>query len=184
MTEHKLVNDTLTREKDGIAARCVCGWASLAHFTSLAASVAFQDHQKATVKAQIINPSTCPNSIFLPAHFRGPDETCNCYVPQSKQMKNWGYKWDRVKRHFAAATVALALVLSTTACEPGRPIVWEGGPNPAGDLSHCNYEAVRAVPSSTSTGRGMLGDVLEIVEAREEIKNACMADHGYYQTQR
>ena len=45
MTEHKLVDDTLTVERpQGIVARCTCGWSS-SHFSSLAASVAFRDHQ-------------------------------------------------------------------------------------------------------------------------------------------
>lgn len=42
--KHELVNGTLTVEADGIAARCVCGWASAGHFTSLAASAAMQAH--------------------------------------------------------------------------------------------------------------------------------------------
>ena len=45
MAEHKLVGGTLTRNEDGIVARCTCGWSS-AHFSSMAASAAFQDHQE------------------------------------------------------------------------------------------------------------------------------------------
>lgn len=46
MAEHKLVDDTLTREGNGITARCVCGWVSTGHFSSFAASAAFRDHQE------------------------------------------------------------------------------------------------------------------------------------------
>ena len=45
MAEHKLVGGTLTRNEDGIVARCTCGWVST-HFSSMAASAAFQDHQE------------------------------------------------------------------------------------------------------------------------------------------
>jgi len=41
---HRLVDDTLVRETNGIAARCACGWASVGHFSSMAASVAFRTH--------------------------------------------------------------------------------------------------------------------------------------------
>jgi len=41
---HQLVDNTLTRDADGITARCICGWSSRGHFTSLAASARFQDH--------------------------------------------------------------------------------------------------------------------------------------------
>jgi len=44
MTAHRLVLDTLVREENGIAARCECGWASVGHFSSMAASAAFQTH--------------------------------------------------------------------------------------------------------------------------------------------
>lgn len=45
MSEHELQDNTLTVESDGIAARCICGWASAGHFSSFAASAAFADHQ-------------------------------------------------------------------------------------------------------------------------------------------
>lgn len=45
-TEHKLVDDTLKREGDGITARCQCGWASGGHFSSLGAAAAMQDHKE------------------------------------------------------------------------------------------------------------------------------------------
>jgi hypothetical protein len=44
MIEHALVDDALTVENGGIAARCKCGWVSRGHFSSLAASAAFQEH--------------------------------------------------------------------------------------------------------------------------------------------
>jgi len=49
--EHKLKGDTLRVVKgkpgriDGIVAECECGWKSDPHFSSLAASVAFREHQ-------------------------------------------------------------------------------------------------------------------------------------------
>lgn len=43
---HKLVDNTLIRSKEGIDAICTCGWSSRGHFTSLGASSAFQDHQE------------------------------------------------------------------------------------------------------------------------------------------
>lgn len=46
MTDHKLVDNTLVRgEGGGILARCVCGWRS-EHFSTFAASAAFQDHKE------------------------------------------------------------------------------------------------------------------------------------------
>lgn len=46
MTEHKLIDNTVKREKEGIAARCQCGWVSGGHFSSLGASAAMQDHRE------------------------------------------------------------------------------------------------------------------------------------------
>lgn len=46
--KHELINGTLDRTEHGIAARCVCGWTSGGHFSSMAASVAMRDHQDAT----------------------------------------------------------------------------------------------------------------------------------------
>ena len=46
MSTHKLVNGTLTHDTGGgIVARCTCGWSS-EHFSSMAASAAFMDHQE------------------------------------------------------------------------------------------------------------------------------------------
>lgn len=45
-TEHKLVDGTLKRDERGITVRCVCGWASTGHFSSLAASAAMMDHKE------------------------------------------------------------------------------------------------------------------------------------------
>lgn len=44
--QHRLINDTLVREKDGIVAHCICGWSSRPHFSSLSASAAMQDHKE------------------------------------------------------------------------------------------------------------------------------------------
>src|SRR5262245_35573097 len=49
--EHKLVGHTLTRDEKGIVAQCVCGWASTGHFSSMAASAAFRQHQDEMAKA-------------------------------------------------------------------------------------------------------------------------------------
>lgn len=49
--EHKLVDGTLKREPNAIVARCQCGWSSH-HFTSLAASAAFQEHQEQCADAK------------------------------------------------------------------------------------------------------------------------------------
>lgn len=43
-TTHRLVNNTLTVERDGIRALCTCGWETRGRFSSLIASAAFQDH--------------------------------------------------------------------------------------------------------------------------------------------
>jgi len=43
-TEHRLVGGVVTIEDDGIMARCTCTWVSRGHFSSLAASAAFQNH--------------------------------------------------------------------------------------------------------------------------------------------
>lgn len=48
MAEHKLIDDgTLVTTDQGISARCECGWSSGGHFSSLAASAAYQDHKEA-----------------------------------------------------------------------------------------------------------------------------------------
>jgi hypothetical protein len=44
--KHELVNGTLTREDDGIMARCTCGWSTRGRFSSFAASASFQEHQE------------------------------------------------------------------------------------------------------------------------------------------
>jgi len=44
MTKHKLVDDTLIVDNTGIIARCQCGWISRGHFSSMSASVDFQEH--------------------------------------------------------------------------------------------------------------------------------------------
>lgn len=46
------LRDGLERDLDGITARCTCGWVSRGHFTSLAASAAFRDHQEQAAKPQ------------------------------------------------------------------------------------------------------------------------------------
>lgn len=43
--DHKLTDNTLTVEADGIHARCTCGWDSGPKFSSMLASVAFSDHR-------------------------------------------------------------------------------------------------------------------------------------------
>lgn len=46
MSEHKLIDGALQKRQDGgIVARCECGWVS-SHFSALAASAAFKDHQE------------------------------------------------------------------------------------------------------------------------------------------
>jgi hypothetical protein len=55
MTVHKLVGDTLVRERNAIIARCACGWSSGGHFTIMGASAAMMDHQEAYAKS---NPLT------------------------------------------------------------------------------------------------------------------------------
>ena len=52
MPSHSLIDGTLTRGPDGIDARCTCGWRSLGHFSSLAASAAFREHQEEATKPQ------------------------------------------------------------------------------------------------------------------------------------
>lgn len=46
LPEHKLKDDTLVREGDGIVAHCVCGWSSTPHFTSMSASADFAQHKE------------------------------------------------------------------------------------------------------------------------------------------
>lgn len=45
-TEHKLVDNTLIREGDGIVAICTCGWRSRGYFSSMSASLTFREHQE------------------------------------------------------------------------------------------------------------------------------------------
>lgn len=133
-----------------------------------------------TAPIQMVDPTTCPNNITIGSHYRGPGQKCSCYAPNSKQMRSWGYRWNKAKGHYAAVA-ALALLLATTACTSHR-YVWSGNGDTPRDLNQCSYEAVRAVPSSSVFGHHtMVGDVIEIVEAREEVQNACMVSRGYTQ---
>ena len=43
---HILEAGALSVERDGIMAKCVCGWISRGHFSSMGASVAFMNHQE------------------------------------------------------------------------------------------------------------------------------------------
>jgi hypothetical protein len=56
---HKLVDDAVVREPEGIAARCECGWKSGHHFTAMAASAAFLAHQESVAESE---RRTCPTS--------------------------------------------------------------------------------------------------------------------------
>lgn len=67
MTEHRLVNGTLTRSASGIAAVCMCGWKSGGHASSLSASSAFQDHQENSQAGDVQTSSTLPKSGRLPS---------------------------------------------------------------------------------------------------------------------
>lgn len=42
--KHKLVDNTLYSEREGIIGRCTCGWTTGHRITSLIASSAFRDH--------------------------------------------------------------------------------------------------------------------------------------------
>lgn len=65
MSNHKLAGGTLTRDEDGITARCECGWVSGGHFTRLGASAMFQEHvEKADEAAK---------QAFLNGRFIGTD---------------------------------------------------------------------------------------------------------------
>lgn len=68
--KHQLVDGTLKTERGGITARCECGWVSAGHFSSFAASVAFQGHQEA-------NAGWCP--FCKKAHVGG--DTCMGHHP-------------------------------------------------------------------------------------------------------
>jgi hypothetical protein len=52
LQSHRLVDDCVVREGDGITARCICGWESRGHVTSLGASGAFQDHKDAATRVE------------------------------------------------------------------------------------------------------------------------------------
>lgn len=45
MSGHKLIDDTLVVEANGIVARCECGWVSRPYFSGLVASLEFAHHQ-------------------------------------------------------------------------------------------------------------------------------------------
>lgn len=49
--QHKLKDDTLTVESDGIKAECTCGWITRGRFSSMVASLAFEDHCLAAIGA-------------------------------------------------------------------------------------------------------------------------------------
>lgn len=50
--KHELKDGTLKSERGkGIVAYCTCGWSSI-HFSSLAASAAFRDHQDTYYKTE------------------------------------------------------------------------------------------------------------------------------------
>jgi hypothetical protein len=44
--QHQLIGNTVTTEKDGVHAKCTCGWDSGRKFTSMSASVAFSEHKE------------------------------------------------------------------------------------------------------------------------------------------
>lgn len=44
--EHKLKNDTLYREKEGIIGYCICGWNTGTRFSGFVASALMQEHIK------------------------------------------------------------------------------------------------------------------------------------------
>lgn len=44
--KHKLIDDTLNIERDGIWAKCECGWKSGPHVSGMAASAAMMDHKE------------------------------------------------------------------------------------------------------------------------------------------
>jgi len=44
MTTHKLIDDTLITTKDGVVAKCICGYVSRPCFSSFIASLEFRNH--------------------------------------------------------------------------------------------------------------------------------------------
>jgi hypothetical protein len=42
----------------------------------------------------------CPHIIMVACHYR-PDGSCRCNDPKHRQMKAWGYKWDRQAKAWA-----------------------------------------------------------------------------------
>ena len=36
----------------------------------------------------------CPHFIMVPEHYRA-DNSCRCNDPKHKEMKEWGYRWNK-----------------------------------------------------------------------------------------
>lgn len=49
---HRMIGDTMVRERDGIVAKCTCGWVSRPYFSGMSATVAFRDHQREAKEAR------------------------------------------------------------------------------------------------------------------------------------
>lgn len=52
-TEHRLIDNTLYVEPDGVIGRCICGWNTGHRFSSMSAAVAFQDHVEETPRTTV-----------------------------------------------------------------------------------------------------------------------------------
>jgi len=64
MTEHRLIDDTLTIEEDGVHARCICGWDSGGRFSSMVASVAFAEHCESKYTGRVLVVATMMRNLF------------------------------------------------------------------------------------------------------------------------
>lgn len=68
---HELVENTLTRDANGIRAECTCGWVSAGHFSMMAASAIFREHQEHASRP-------CTKPLPDPRDEREPVNYCKC----------------------------------------------------------------------------------------------------------
>jgi hypothetical protein len=62
--------------------------------------VRFSDLVKDETTGELVETQTretimaCPHTIMVASHYR-EDGTCRCNDPKHREMKAWGYVWDR-----------------------------------------------------------------------------------------
>ena len=59
-----------------------------------------EDGRLVITNEKVYDPAKCPNIIFVGGHYH--DGTCDCFDPECTEMAEWGYVWDKEKKHWDA----------------------------------------------------------------------------------